>query len=140
MNRCLASSRFRSLLLTFCLGLSPLALVAQVQTAVEPSEAALRNLPPDAQRIPPISAKSQYGVLRVVAPPEVLVNGKPARLSPGSRIRGTNNLMVMSASLVGQDLKVRYTLEPLGLVHEVWILTPREIAATPPAQTKPATN
>ena len=134
MNRCLSLLRVRPLLLTacLCLALSCMSVTAQVQTAVQPTDA-LANLPPDAQRIPPISAKSQYGVLRVVAPPEVLLNGKPARLSPGSRIRGTNNLMVMSGSLVGQDLKVRYTLEPLGLVHEVWILTPREIAATPPA-------
>lgn len=138
MNRCFAPFFLRSLLLTSCLGLSPWAVVAQVQTAVEPSEAALRSLPPDSQRIPPISSKAQYGVLRVTAPPEILLNGKPARLSPGSRIRGTNNLMVMSGTLVGQDLKVRYTLEPLGLVHEVWILTAREIAATP--KHLPATN
>ena len=130
MNRCrLFSFRLRPLLLTVCLGL---AVETQAQTSAQ-------DLPPDAQRIPPISAKSQYGVLRVMAPPEVLLNGKPARLSPGSRIRGTNNLMVMSGSLVGQDLKVRYTLEPLGLVHEVWILTAREIAAAPAAPTPPAT-
>ena len=136
MNRCLSPrlAHTHTLLLTLYLGLSSMAAVAQTQATVQSaSTASLANLPPDAQRIPPISAKSQYGVLRVVAPPDVLLNGKPARLSPGSRIRGTNNLMIMSGSLVGQDLKVRYTLEPLGLVHEVWILTAREIAATPPA-------
>jgi hypothetical protein len=135
MNRCLPSPRIRPLLLTLCLGLVCLGATAQVQTAVQPS-GDLANLPLDPQRIPPISPSSQYGVLRVVAPPEVLINGKPARLSPGARIRGTNNLMVMSGSLVGQDLKVRYTLEPLGLVHEVWILTAREIATAPPTVAK----
>lgn len=137
MNRCLSHLRIRLLLLTACL--ASVAVQAQVETAVMPPTApALQDLPPDPQRIPPISPKAQYGVLRVVAPPEVLLNGKPARLSPGSRIRGTNNLMLMSGSLVGQDLKVRYTLEPLGLVHEVWILTAREIAASVPPKPLPA--
>ena len=134
MTRCLSRLRIHPLLLTACLACSSVTAQAQVETAVMPSPTpALQSLPPDAQRIPPISAKAQYGVLRVVAPPDVLLNGKTARLSPGSRIRGTNNLMIMSGSLVSQDLKVRYTLEPLGLVHEVWILTAREIAATPSA-------
>lgn len=140
MNRCPLVDRLPQVLLALCLGLGTLPVFAQVQTAVQPSTAGLEHLPPDGQRIPPISAKAQYGTLRVVAPPEVLLNGKAARLSPGSRIRGTNNLMIMSGSLVGQDLKVRYTLEPLGLVHEVWILTAREIAATPTVKPLPATN
>lgn len=131
MNRCLPIDCIpRSLLLTGCLLLAGLTLNARAQNAAQ-------DLPPDPQRIPPISAKSQYGVLHVVTPPDILLNGQPARLSPGSRIRGTNNLMVLSGALIGQDLKVRYTLEPLGLVHEVWILTPREIAASA-AQPLPA--
>ena len=138
MNRCSAPLRARSLLLVGCLGLLCLGARAQVETAVMPPTApSLESLPPDPQRIPPISTKARYGVLRVVAPPEVLLNGKPVRLSPGARIRGPNNLMVMSASLVGQDLKVLYTLEPLGLVHEVWILTAREIILYTPPKPQP---
>jgi hypothetical protein len=134
MNRCSASYLARPFWLAAALALTSLSSVAQVETAVLPQPLpALQDLPPDAQRIPPISARAKAGVLRVVSPPEVLLDGKPARLSPGSRIRGTNNLMLMSATLVGQDVKVLYTLEPTGLVHEVWIMTMREIIAhTPP--------
>jgi hypothetical protein len=139
MNRCPVSRRAHSFWLAVALALTSLSTVAQVETAVLPQPLpALQDLPPDAQRIPPISAKAKAGVLRIVNPPDALLDGKPARLSPGSRIRGPNNLMVMSASLVGQDLKVLYTLEPTGLVHEVWIMTMREIIAHTPPKPLPA--
>lgn len=135
MNRC----SLATLLLAASLCLVGLHAGAQEQAVPPPPTLpALQDLPPDPQRIPPISAKAKAGVLRIVTPPEVLLNGKPARLSPGSRIRGTNNLMVMSASLIGQDLKVLYTLEPTGLVHEVWIMTMREIIAHTPPKPLPA--
>ena len=136
MNRC--SLLTRSLISAVILGLACLRAGAE-QLSVPPSPLpALKDLPPDPQRIPPISAKAKVGLLRIVAPPEVLLDGKPARLSPGARIRGANNLLVMSAAMVGQDLKVLYTLEPTGLVHEVWIMTMREIIAhTPPPPPPP---
>jgi hypothetical protein len=68
----------------------------------------------------------------IISPPEVLIDGKPARLSPGARIRGANNMLVMSGALVGQAVVVNYVREPLGLVHEVWILNAAEIQAKPP--------
>ena len=71
------------------------------------------------------------GELVVLQPPEVLLNGAPARLSPGSRIRGANNMLQLSAALVGQQLLVHYTREPSGLVHDVWVLTPDEAARKP---------
>ncbi len=137
MNRCHRSTL--PLLIAAIVGLACVQAGAQ-ELAVPPPPPlpALQDLPPDPQRIPPISARAKAGVLRIVAPPEVLLDGKPARLSPGSRIRGTNNLMVMSASLVGQDLKVLYTRDPTGLVHEVWIMTVREIIAHTPPKPLPA--
>lgn len=78
----------------------------------------VRSFPADALR----------GTLVVVQPPVVTLNGKEDRLSPGARIRGTNNLLQMSASLVGQSLVVNYTREQTGLIHEVWILTSAEAA------------
>ena len=104
-----------------------LPLLAAVTTFAAASAAAQglpRNFPATALR----------GEIVVGQPPEITLNGQASRLAPGSRIRGTNNLMVMSGTLVGQDLKVRYTLEPLGLVHEVWILTPEEAAEKRPTQ------
>ncbi len=82
------------------------------------------------QRIPPMAAKALRGVLIVTQPPEILLNDQPARLSPGARIRGRNNLLVLSGALVGQPLQVRYLLDTSGLVHEVWILTDAELQDT----------
>jgi hypothetical protein len=73
----------------------------------------------------------------VVQPPELFINDRPERLSPGARIRGPNNMMVMSGALVGQKLLVHFVREPLGLIHEVWILTEAEAAQELP---KPPAN
>ena len=70
--------------------------------------------------------KALRGVLQVTTPPEILLNGAPARLSPGARIRGPNHLIVMSGTLVGQQLRVNYVRDGHGLIHEVWILTSAE--------------
>ena len=42
----------------------------------------------------------------VTQPPNVTLDGQPDRLSPGSRIRGANNMLQMSGALVGQNLLV----------------------------------
>ena len=83
-------------------------------------------LTPAPLRTPPIPAAAQRGVLQVLQPPEVLLDGQAARLSPGARIRGRDNLLALSAALVGQSLSVRYVRDPQGLVHEVWLLTEAE--------------
>jgi len=64
-------------------------------------------------------------------PPEALLNGLPARLAPAARIRGLNNLIVMSGALVGQKAVVHYVLDSSGLLKDVWILTDRELARKP---------
>jgi hypothetical protein len=84
-----------------------------------------------AQTLRPFPATALRGELVVTQPPDVQLNGAPARLSPGSRIRGANNMLQMSASLAGQTLLVHYTREPAGLLHDVWILTPEEAARKP---------
>lgn len=68
------------------------------------------------------------GRMVVTAPPEISMDGKPDRLSPGARIRDTNNMLVLSGSVVGQSLPVVYRREPGGAVHEVWLLTADEYA------------
>ena len=62
----------------------------------------------------------------ITNPPELVMNGRPERLSPGARIRNSNNMLVLSGALVGQNLLVNFVREPNGMVHEVWILTPDE--------------
>jgi hypothetical protein len=66
------------------------------------------------------------GQMVVTAPPEVTMDGKPDRLSPGARIRDLNNMLVLSGGLVGKQLPVVYRRDGSGLVHEVWLLTPDE--------------
>ena len=66
--------------------------------------------------------------LTVTAPPQISLNGQPDRLSPGARIRATNNMLVMSGSVVGQALPVVFRRDGMGLVHEVWVLTEEEYA------------
>ena len=81
-----------------------------------PAQQAQRNFPHNALR----------GELMVIAPPNVVLNGQPARLAPGARIRGRDNMLVMSSALVGQRHVVNYTLDPLGLVKDVWLLQAHE--------------
>jgi hypothetical protein len=121
MNRCTCSPKHHLIAMALAAGLAlTLGLPVAAQTI--------------AHRIPPIAQAAQSGVLVVTAPPEVLLDGKGTRLSPGARIHGYNNLLVLPATLVGQKLQVRYVRETLGLVHEVWILTEAEVAALPRTQ------
>jgi hypothetical protein len=64
----------------------------------------------------------------ITAPPEITLDGKPDRLSPGSRIRDLNNMLLLSGSAVGQSIPVVYRRDSAGLVHEVWVLTAAEYA------------
>lgn len=63
--------------------------------------------------------------------PGIELNGKPARLAPGARIRNTNNLIAMPSSLVGGKAEVNYTIDPMGMIKDVWILTTEERANKP---------
>lgn len=80
-----------------------------------------RNFPQNALR----------GELVVTQPPEVLLNGRPARLAPGARLRDQGNMIQVSGALVGAKLAVNYTVDTLGLVKDVWVLQPAELAKRP---------
>jgi hypothetical protein len=72
------------------------------------------------------------GALVMGAPPEVTLNGQPARLAPGVRVRNQANMLEMTGALIGQRLLVNYTLEDAGgLISNVWILRPEEAAVRP---------
>jgi hypothetical protein len=88
-------------------------------------------LPAAAQMSRPFPATALRGELVVTQPPEVLVNRRQARLAPGARIRGADNLLLMSGALIGQRLLVHYTVEPGGELLDVWVLTPAEAARNP---------
>jgi len=76
----------------------------------------------------PFPPQAERGLLIVTQPPDLLLNGKPDRLSPGARILGTNNMLVLSGQLIGQKAVVNFVREPNGQVHQVWILTEAEAA------------
>jgi hypothetical protein len=75
-----------------------------------------RQFPPNAQR----------GKLQVVQGADVLIDGKPERLSPGARIRGPQNTLVMTSSITGQELVVNFVRDTYGNLHQVWLLTALE--------------
>ncbi len=90
------------------------------------------------EAVRPFPATAKRATLQVTYPPEILLNGQVARLSPGARIRGANNMLVMSGSLAGQTVLVNYVRDAQGMVHEVWLLNateakqPKEGATLPP--------
>jgi hypothetical protein len=112
MNRCLPLSPVRFL--------TALLAVLVWATVFPADPAAAQYLP---RQFPPAALR---GTLQVTAPPEVLLNGKSARLAPGARIKGVNNLMVMSGALMGSTVLVNYMRDTQGLIQEVWILNPQE--------------
>ncbi len=84
-----------------------------------------------AQTHRPFPADALRGELQVQVAPEVLLNGKPARLAPGSRIRNENNFLVMPGELTVQGKRVvHYTQEQGGLIKDVWVLNAAELANT----------
>lgn len=102
---------YRCLALAMALSGLHAAAPAQVQ----------RNFPATALR----------GEIVVVSPPEITLNGRPSRLSPGSRIRGQDNMLTMSGAIVGRRLIVNYTTDLGGSVHDVWVLRPEEVRMRP---------
>ena len=98
---------------------------------------AVSSLAAQAQQHRFFPANALRGELVITQHPDVLLNGKPARLAPGSRIKGDTNLLVQPAGLAGQKLVVHYTVESSGLIMDVWVLNPAE-AANKPWPTTPA--
>jgi hypothetical protein len=86
------------------------------------------------QNIRPFPPAAQRGVMVITQPPELLLNDKADRLSPGARIHGIDNMLVMSGSIIGQKLRVNFVREPGGMVNEVWILSEAEAALKLPTQ------
>lgn len=104
-----------------------LALIATTAFLLAPAaQAQVREFPAPALR----------GVLQVTQPPDIVLDGKADRLSPGVRIFGVRNELVMSASIVGERLVVNYTREPNGMVHQVWLLNQQEAALKRPSATR----
>jgi len=125
MNRCyppapsLPGAPSRRKLLGFALTVPLMCLAAAASAQVD---------------VRPFPANAQRGTLVVVAPPVIQLNGQADRLSPGARIRGLNNMLLMSGSIIGQSLLVNFVRNPTGEVHDVWVLTAAEASLQLPSQ------
>jgi hypothetical protein len=111
MNRC--NKMLARLLLAACAALAGLFITFPNAALAQGIE---RSAPKDVV----------LGRMLVTAPPQIKMDGKSERLSPGSRIRDLNNMLVLSGGIVGKDLPVVYRRDAAGLVHEVWMLTDEE--------------
>jgi hypothetical protein len=80
------------------------------------AQAPLRDVPKDVK----------HGHVTVTHPPQIDLDGKADRLSPGARVRDVNNRIVMSGTLIGKTVPVVYRREAAGMVHDVWILSAEE--------------
>ena len=116
MNRCtprLAHPVQVALTIAFCAGMASLTAHAQTSDA-KPS---VREFPKAALR----------GEMVVKNHPEIVLNGKAERLSPGARIWDKDRTLVLSARLAGQVVTVNYMREGGGLINQVWILNSEEL-------------
>ena len=116
MNRCFL------MLLGITLSASALAQ-SQLSAPLEADGPILQTGTPGLRKFP---ANALRGKLRVTQAPEILIDGRRERLSPGSRIRDMQQRLVMSASITNLDFTVNFTRNPLGEVQEVWILNELE--------------
>ena len=110
MNRCLTAGTARFL------ALLSLVTLATALGAPARAQTAQREFPKKALR----------AMMVVTAPPQITLNGTSERLSPGARIKGVNNTLLMSGTLVGQSVLVNYVRDPQGMIHEVWVLSEQE--------------
>ncbi len=138
MNRC--KNSLNALLLV---ALS--AVLAPAATVFSPNAAAHGAEIPNSQNEAANGGRNlPVGTLRgqfmVVNSPEIVLDGKSERLSPGARIMAANRMLVMPAAITGQNLLVNYTRDAAGMVREVWILTPEEAQAKRASAEKPLLN
>ena len=144
MNRCKGLPRSPALpalsaMLCAIAGLSIcLALPAQAQSTSELAQTATQNEAAVGGRNFPIG--TLRGRLLVVDAPEIRLDDKADRMSPGVRIRNAQNMLMTPASVVGQPLIVNYTRDVSGLVSLVWILSETEAATARTSAEKPFLN
>ena len=114
MSRCAHTLPRRLALRLAFMGLAGLAMLGASSVQAQTH----RQFPADALR----------AEMLISTPPDLQLDGKDARLAPGTRIRGTDNLLVYASALVGQKLTVHYTLDFAGHVRDVWLLNEAELA------------
>jgi hypothetical protein len=95
---------------------------AVAASIVAPAAAQTRSFPQNTLR----------GTIAFADDGTIALNGRATTLSPGSRVRDEQNMIVLPAALVGTKRLVHYTLDiGGGQVRDVWILRPDEVAIRP---------
>lgn len=126
MHRCLRFSSMHAPAAALALLAGSAWLPAQAQPhAAAPAAAAAgtRNFPPAALR----------GTLVIGNMPEVQLDEKAMRTTPGFRLFSAEGRLLMGHTLAGQKLLVNYVLEPsTQWLHTAWVLTPQEAALARP--------
>jgi hypothetical protein len=121
-------------LLAGAFGLFGLNAAAQDSTSIPQTqnEAALggRNFPVNTLR----------GRMMITAFPQMELDGHAEQLAPGVRIRDVRNINIQPASITGVYLAVNYRRDGMGLVNDVWILTPTESSAARAQASTPFLN
>jgi hypothetical protein len=103
--------------ITFKKSLFTLLFIATQAINTTASAQIARNFPDTAVR----------GKIAFKSPPQIELDGKADRLSPGARIRDERGMLAMTGVLEGKEFVVNFRREAAtGLVHEVWILTAEE--------------
>jgi len=115
MNRCISRTLMAPVLLAL-LTLTQVPVQAQSDDADQAAQAGKRQFPKSALR----------GEMVVAAPPEILIDNRAERLSPGARIRDTQNHMVLMGAYLNQKVVVNYVRDNMGQISEVWVLTAEE--------------
>jgi hypothetical protein len=121
--------------LALCLGLAPFA--AQAQSADATAQVTTQSTTVDAsapQTVRDFPPHALRGTLQVGMAPVAAINGQDARLAPGARIRGADNMLILPGMISGQKLLVHYTVDNYQLIKDVWVLRAEE-AAMPWPQT-----
>ncbi len=93
--------------------------------------ATLLALPAAAQLPRNFNNQALRGEIVFGTPPQITLNGKPTRLAPGARIHDRSNLVLLPGTLAGGKAVVNYTTDLEGMLLQVWILRPEEIARQP---------
>ena len=99
-------------------------LIGTASAQTEDIKPNIRPFPKDAKR----------GELVVISAPDIAIDSKPDRLSPGVRIRDARNNLVLSGTLTNQRLVVNYVRDNTGLVQLVWVLNSEEAKQKMPGQ------
>ena len=107
---------------SFVFLLGSAGLLAALSALPARAQALMRRFPRNALR----------GEIAFGAYPEIALNGQLARLAPSARVRDATNIQPIFGSLVGNKFIVNYTADTMGLVQDVWILRPDEIAGQQP--------